>query len=59
MFESLSNYVIGINNMEILLIIAMIIGLINAYKNIYDTRIGLKDGVKESKNLIDFIFLNK
>jgi hypothetical protein len=45
--------------MEILLTIAILIGLMNAYKNIYETRIGLKEGVKESNSLVEFIFLNR
>jgi hypothetical protein len=45
--------------MEILLFIAIIIGFMNAYKNVYETRIGLKEGVNESNSLVEFIFLNR
>ena len=43
--------------MEILLILAMFIGLLNAYKSIRDVRLGITTGVKPSKADIDFVFL--
>jgi|688.fasta_scaffold33682_4 hypothetical protein len=45
--------------MTFLLIIAIIIGILQSRTEIYNVRHGLSQGVPESNNLIDFIFLNK
>jgi|LakMenE18May11ns_1017448.scaffolds.fasta_scaffold9096358_2 hypothetical protein len=45
--------------MTFLLIIAIIIGILQAKIEIYNVRHGFTNGVEPSNNLIDFIFLNK
>lgn len=45
--------------MTILLIFAIIIGILQARLSILAVRCGSEPGVPPSKNLIDFIFLNK
>lgn len=45
--------------MTILLIFAIIIGLLQARLSILAVRNGFEPGVPSSKNLIDFVFLNK
>lgn len=45
--------------MIILLTMAIIIGFYESYSSIYAVRNGFSPGVPESKNLIDFTFLNK
>jgi hypothetical protein len=45
--------------MTIVLLLAMLVGVCQAYKEISDVRSGVKPGVQPSKNLIDFVFLNK
>ena len=42
-----------------LLILAIIIGLLQARQEIYNVRNGLSPGVPTSKSLIDFTFLNQ
>lgn len=43
--------------MEILLILAAIIGLLHAYTSIRDVRLGITPAAKPSKDHIDFVFL--
>lgn len=45
--------------MTIVLILAMIVGLLEANRAIYNVRNGFDSGVKPSDNLISFVFLNK
>jgi len=45
--------------MEIILILAIIIGIIQARLSILAVRSGLEQGVKPSSSLVEFIFLNK
>lgn len=43
--------------METLLIIAVIIGIIQARQEILNVRLGFKPGVKPASSLVDFVFL--
>lgn len=45
--------------MTILLSLAIIIGLLQARSSILAVRNGFEVGVPPSKNLVDFVFLNK
>jgi hypothetical protein len=45
--------------MTIVLSLAIIAGILNCFKTISDTRLGYSPGVKPSKSLIDFTFLNE
>lgn len=45
--------------MTILLIFAIIIGLLQSRLSVLAVRNGIEPGVPPSKNLVDFVFLNK
>lgn len=45
--------------MEILLVIAMLIGILQSFQSIRETRLGFREGVKPSNSLIEFTFLNR
>lgn len=45
--------------MTIVLILAILIGLFQAYCSIQDVRSGKTPGVQSSNNLIEYIFLNR
>ena len=45
--------------MEILLLLAVIIGLLQARLSILSVRNGIESGVPPSNSLIDFVFFNK